>query len=112
MMAVGEAEVLKPASGLAAYVVWMGDAALAEASRLARDLRREGLSVEIGYEPMKIKKAMGVANKLRARFAVIIGEGELANGRYQVKDMTSGQQEEVEPDKIAALLKGRLGNTT
>jgi histidyl-tRNA synthetase len=57
---------------------------------------------------MKIKKAMGVANKLQARFAIIIGEGELASGRYQVKDMTSGEQQEMEPEIIASYLKEKL----
>jgi histidyl-tRNA synthetase len=66
------------------------------------------LSVEIDYDPMKIKKAMGVANKLQARFAIIIGEGELASGRYQVKDMRSGEQQEMEPETIAPYLKGKL----
>ena len=95
-----------PSDGpLAAYVVWMGDAALAPAARLARELRAQGLSVEIDYDPMKIKKAMGVASKLQARFAVIIGEGELASGRYQVKDMTTGQQQEMEPQNIATYVK-------
>ena len=55
-------------------------------------MRAQGLSVEIDYDPMKIKKAMGIANKLQARFAIIIGEGELASGKYQVKNMASGEQ--------------------
>ena len=110
MMAVEQAGDLKPSIPLAAYIAWMGDAALPSASRLARELRGGGLAVEIDYAPMKIKKSMGIANKLQARFAVIIGEGELATGRYQVKDMTSGQQEEVEPEKILDYLKDRLKN--
>src|SRR6266567_1511293 len=93
---------------LAAYVAWLGDAALGPASELARQLRREGLAVEIGYEPTKLKKSMGVASKLGARFAIIIGDGELASGRYQVKDMTAGQQEEVEPARTASYLKNRI----
>ena len=105
--AAGDAQA-RPGSPLAAYVAWLGDNALAPASALARDLRRQGLSVEIGYEPAKLKKSLGVANRLRARFAIIVGEGELASGRYQVKDMVSGQQEEVEPGQIAAYLRNRI----
>src|SRR2546427_6604286 len=93
---------------LAAYVAWLGDAALGPASELARRLRRDGFSVEIGYEPAKLKKSMGIASKLGAHFAIIIGDGELASGRYQVKDMTAGQQEEVEPARIASYLKNRI----
>ena len=63
ILAVQAAAVLKPGKPLAAYVVWMGEAALAAASRLVRELRAQGLSVEIDYDPMKIKKAMGVAKQ-------------------------------------------------
>jgi histidyl-tRNA synthetase len=109
ILAVQAAAVLKSQAPLGAYVVWMGEATLPAAARLARELRAQGLSVEIDYDPMKIKKAMGVANKLQARFAIIIGQGELASGRYQVKDMTSGEQQEMEPQTIASYLKAKVG---
>jgi histidyl-tRNA synthetase len=109
ILAVQAAAVLKSEAPLAAYVVWMGEAALPPAARLARELRAQGLSVEIDYDPMKIKKAMGVANKLQARFAIIIGEGELSTGRYQVKDMPSGEQQEMEPQTIASYLEAKAG---
>jgi histidyl-tRNA synthetase len=108
ILAVQAAAVLKSEAPLGAYVVWMGEATLPPAARLARELRAQGLSVEIDYDPMKIKKAMGVANKLQARFAIIIGQGELASGRYQVKDMTSGEQQEMEPGTIASYLREKL----
>jgi len=108
ILAVQAAGALKSGAPLAAYVVWMGDSTLSPAARLVRELRAQGLSVEIDYDPMKIKKAMGVASKLQARFAIIIGEGEISTGRYQLKDMGSGQQQEVEPGNIAAYLKAKL----
>jgi histidyl-tRNA synthetase len=86
----------------------MGEATLPPAVRLVRELRAQGLSVEIDYDPMKIKRAMGVANKLQARFAIIIGEGELANGRYQVKDMRSGEQQEMAPESISSYVREKL----
>jgi histidyl-tRNA synthetase len=90
------------------YIVWMGHEALKPAAELARGLRRDGRRVEMPYDLTKLKKAMGIASKLNARFAVIIGEAELASGRYQVKDMSTGQQEEVEHDGIAGYLRDRL----
>ena len=109
LLAVAEAGALEPSSPLGAYIAWMGDGAYGPAQKLARELRHSGLSVEIGYDARKLKKSLGAASKLGARFAIILGEGELASGRYQVKDMTSGQQEEVEPARIAAHLKQRIG---
>jgi histidyl-tRNA synthetase len=108
ILAVQAAGVLQPGAPLAAFVVWMGEAALAAASILVRELRAQGLSIEIDYDSMKIKKAMGIANKLQARFAIIIGDGELAAGKYQVKDMASGEQQQLEPGAIAAYVKEKL----
>jgi histidyl-tRNA synthetase len=105
ILAVQAAAVLQPGNPLAAYVVWMAEATLAPASRLVRELRAQGLSVEIDYDSMKIKKAMGIANKLQARFAIIIGEGELASGKYQVKNMATSEQTELVPSAIAEYLK-------
>jgi histidyl-tRNA synthetase len=108
VLAVQAAAVFQPGSTLAAYVVWMGEATLAPALRLVREMRVQGLSVEIDYDRTKIKKAMGLASKLQARFAIIIGEGELASGKYQVKDMSSGEQKELEPATISEYVKEKL----
>ncbi|HUI42420.1 MAG TPA: histidine--tRNA ligase [Terriglobia bacterium] len=107
-LAVEAAGVLKPERPLQVYVAWLGETAREPAARLARDLRARGLSVEAGYEPAKLKKSLGAASKLGARFAVIIGEGELAAGLYQVKDLDSGGQEGVAPDDVADYLASRL----
>ncbi len=107
ILAVQAAAVLEAGNKLDAYVVWMGEPALAPALRLVRDLRAQGLSVGIDYDSMKIKKSMGIANKLQARFAIIIGEGEVASGKYQVKNMASSEQTELEPVAIAEFIKLR-----
>ena len=108
VLAVAEAAQGKTGSEpshLDAYIARMGDAALAPATKLARQLRRDGLRVEMGYEPAKLKKSLGLASRLGARFAVIIGEGELSTGRYQVKNMGTGVQEEVDRENIVDYLK-------
>ena len=105
ILAVEAAALLGSGSPLAAYVVWMGESALGPAARLVRDIRAQGLSAEIDYDPAKIKKALGAASKLQARTAVIIGEGELASGKYQVKNMGSGEQVEVEAGRVMEYLK-------
>ena len=69
---------------------------------MARDLRRSGLVVELSEG--KLKRGMELANKLGARFALIVGDNELAAGRFALKDMSSGEQESLTPDEIAARL--------
>ena len=112
LLAVEAAGKLRAAEALAVYVAWMGDAALAPATELTRALRRAHMPAEVSYESVKLKKSLGVANRLGARFVVIIGEGELTSGRYQVKEMGTGQQEEVEPARMMEYLQGKLGAAT
>ena len=82
----------------------MGDAAVERAGLLARDLRRASYSVEVGSEG-KLKRAMELANKLGSRYTLIVGDDELAAGRYTLKHMASGIQEQLTPEEIAQRLR-------
>ncbi|MGH9777757.1 MAG: histidine--tRNA ligase, partial [Candidatus Acidiferrales bacterium] len=92
VLALEQTEAGKAAPRLDAFIVWLGEAAYKRARQLARALRDAGVSVEIPYEEMKMKKALGRADQLGARFAVILGEDELKAGTFTVRDMASGSQ--------------------
>jgi len=109
VLAVEAAGAVKAEEKLAVYVAWLGDTALAPASKLARELRELGLSVEIGYEPIKLKRSLGIASKLGAQFTVIIGEGELASEKYQVKNMSTGEQHAMEPERVFQFVSAGVG---
>lgn len=91
------------------YIAWMEQESLAPAADLAHDLRQGNFRVELIYNPMKLKKSLAIANKLQARFAVIIGPSEVEGGLYQLKDMATGQQEQVERSRIGEYLRARFG---
>jgi histidyl-tRNA synthetase len=80
----------------------LGEPALRHAAVMARDFRLSGHSVELVEG--KLKRAMELANKFGARFALIVGDNELAAGRYAFKNMTTGEQEDLTRDEIAARL--------
>jgi histidyl-tRNA synthetase len=80
----------------------LGDAATRHAALMARDFRRSGFSVEL--VEAKLKRAMELANKLGARFVLIVGENELAAGRYTLKNMTTGDQESLSREEISPRL--------
>jgi histidyl-tRNA synthetase len=86
------------------FMAPLGGEARRHCGVLARDLRRNGLSVELSTDN-KLKRALEVANKTGARFAVIVGDDEIAAGTYQLKNMTSGEQRAVSRDQIAAAVK-------
>ena len=80
----------------------LGEAAVRHAAVMARDFRRAGVSVELLEG--KLKRVMELANKLGARFTLIIGDNEMAAGKYALKDMTTGDQQTLTRDEIAARL--------
>jgi histidyl-tRNA synthetase len=80
----------------------LGEAAVRHAAVMARDFRQAGVSVELVEG--KLKRVMELANKLGARFTLIIGDNEMAAGRYALKDMTTGDQQSLTRDEIAARL--------
>jgi histidyl-tRNA synthetase len=76
------------------YIAPLGGAALRHCAGLAHDLRRRGACVELGSD-VKLKRAMELANKLAARYALIVGDNEITTGQYALKNMTTGEQEQV-----------------
>ena len=99
-MSVGEES--EPAVDV--YLAPMGDAADALAGTLAAELRAAGISVERSVD-RKLKRALEVANKMGARFALILGDNEIAAGTYLLKDMASGEQEPLSRDQLAARIR-------
>jgi histidyl-tRNA synthetase len=88
-------------SKLDLYIAPMGAAAERHSAELAHSLRSAGCSVELGLEG-KLKRSLELANKMGARFALIIGENEMAAGQYALKNMQSGEQETVSSDQLIA----------
>jgi histidyl-tRNA synthetase len=105
VMSVEEAHPELRNEAVDVFMAPMGDAAIKHCTSLARELRRNRVKVEIAFEG-KLKRAMELANKLNARFALIVGDNEISSGVYGLKDMTSGGQENVTRDQLAERLYG------
>jgi histidyl-tRNA synthetase len=87
-----------------AYIAPLGESVNAAALALARELRRQGLRVELGDGSFRLKKSFEAGNKA-ARHIVILGEDELASGILTVKDFASGEQTKVPRAELLAHLK-------
>ncbi len=86
------------------FLAPMGEAAEGLSGKLAAELRADGISVERSVD-RKLKRALEVANKMGARFALIIGDNEIAAGTYLLKDMASGEQESLSRDQLAGRIR-------
>jgi len=83
------------AAKLDAYIAPLGIAQNAAALALARELRRAGLSVEVGDGSFRMKKSFEAADKV-ARHIVLLGEDEVATGVLTIKTFATGEQAKVE----------------
>jgi histidyl-tRNA synthetase len=86
------------------FLATMGDAADLHAGEIAAELREAGLVVERSVDK-KLKRALEVANKTGARFALILGDNEIANQTYLLKDMSSTMQESLTRDELVGRIK-------
>jgi histidyl-tRNA synthetase len=88
------------------YIAWMGERAHATAIRAAKDLRKAGFSVELPPVEQKFGKALGQADKLGAKYALILGDNEVAEGLWTLKTLADGSQAKyTEPDLLEHLKK-------
>jgi len=93
---------------LDAYVVAVGSDAEKEAVRLVHILRKNGMQVDKDYQNRKMRAQFKAADRYRAKFVLIIGESELEKEIISVKEMKTGEQEEVSFENIKDYMKDKL----
>ena len=85
------------------YIAALGDSAAMEALRIQSEMIHKGLSVSTDVIGRSLKAQMKYADKLGAQFVLIIGEDELANGKYTLRNMSTKEQQEILPDELEKL---------
>lgn len=91
--------------GLGVYIAWMTPATYPAAVEIARKLRAGGVAVELPPEEMKFKKSLGLADKLGAKYALIIGEDEVASGTFTLKRLSDGEQQKLKEEPLLEYLE-------
>ncbi|QKW35859.1 histidine--tRNA ligase [Actinomadura sp. NAK00032] len=91
-----------------AFGVALGDAAERRMFALVAELRRAGIAADMAFGGKKLKGAMKDADRSGARYAVILGERDIADGVAQVKDLAEGEQTAVPLPDLITTLKERL----
>ena len=83
------------------YIAPLGAGMNREAARLARELRRHDLVVELGDESFRLKKSFEAADKIGSRYILIVGENEVAAKAFALKHLVSGEQVTVPRAELA-----------
>jgi histidyl-tRNA synthetase len=107
--AIEEAKQIHATRPVDVFIAWMGEKAYPTAVRLARVLRGERHSVELPPEEMKFRKALERADKIGARFALILGEDEIKSAQVTLKDLKKGEQETISEDALVDYFRPKAG---
>jgi len=77
-----------------------------EAARLARELRRHDLVVELGDDSFRLKKSFEAATKAGAKYILIVGENEVQADAFALKNLATGEQVQVARGELAGTIRG------
>ena len=94
------------------YIAPMGENATAEAIKLCNELREEGFTAVTDLSGRGLKAQMKYANKIGAKFSMVIGDNELENKKATLKNMITGENQEIDlPDGLSdAIYKAGIDN--
>jgi histidyl-tRNA synthetase len=107
MLSLQESKEAADVAGLDVFVAWFGTGTYPAALRLTKKLRDQGLAVEVQTGEMKFGKALGLAGRLGARHAIILGEDEVATGQVTVKRLADSDQKRLSESDLLLYLMPR-----
>jgi histidyl-tRNA synthetase len=91
---------LTSSSRMTAFLIALGNEARPLISQLATSLRESGISCDLAFDGRSVKAAMKAADRSGARFAILIGDDEIASGTAVIKDLDTGEQQETAVDSV------------
>lgn len=90
------------------FLIPVGQDALTKVVELAGAIRSANINADLAYDGRSIKAAMKSADRSGAKFAVIIGDDEIANSTAVVKNLIDGSQESLTVESLVTVLSNRL----
>lgn len=97
-----------PEKTVEVYVAQLGEAGRKRALAMFEELRMAGIRTGESFAKGSIKAQMEVANRIKARWAIIVGQKEVLDGTAIVRDMDAGTQEIVDGRKIVQVLQKKM----
>lgn len=90
-----------------AYIIPIGENSITGADELARKLRTNGANIELDITGRKIDKQLKTALKKQIPFAIFVGEEEIKEGVYTIKNLVESTEQKVDTDRITTIIKDR-----
>jgi histidyl-tRNA synthetase len=111
ILSIQESANLPKLPGLDVFVAWMDLSTYPTAAGLAKKLRDAGLCVELPGEEMKFKKSLNLADKLGARYVLIVGSDEVTSGSFTLKRMSNAEQKKFSEYELLEYLESERRST-
>lgn len=89
------------------YVAALGENAKLAAAKIINKLRREGISGSRDLMSRSLKAQMKYANKINARYTIVLGDNELSENKAKLKNMETGEETEIEISNILLEMMNR-----
>ncbi|MBQ7599268.1 MAG: histidine--tRNA ligase [Clostridia bacterium] len=89
------------------YVATMGKKAVTEGLKIVSELRAMGVNAETDVVGRSLKAQMKYADKISARFVLMLGDTEIESGKAQLKEMATSEQAEIDIGEVAGFIKDR-----
>ncbi len=90
------------------FIAQLGEDAKKKCAKLFKDLRKENIKVKEAFSKTGLTDQLEIANKMKVRFALILGQKEIMDDTIIIRDMDSGIQEIINFEKIIPEIKKRL----
>lgn len=103
-----EGQAIETGADCDVYGVALGDEARREVFKIVTALRLLDIPADMAFDGKKLKGAMKAADQSGARYAIVLGERDLAEGVAQLKDLSTGEQTAVPLDLVVDTLKEKL----
>lgn len=91
------------------YIIALGEAAAQKTVLLAKEIRKAGFRCDVDYSQTSLKSKLKEANKIEARFALIIGDDELKADVVTLRSMHESTEEKIAFSEMVATLRKRIG---
>lgn len=92
---------------LEVYVIAMDESAKKQAFSLLKDFRSNGISADMDYTGRKLKAQMKSADRKGANYVIVIGETEMESGKAGLKEMATGEQQELLFSEMAETINNK-----
>lgn len=97
-------EIPKP-DNVTLYIAPMGEAAAEVAQKIVYELRRNGISTDTDHTGRGLRASMKYADKIGAKYTVVLGDNEIENGEVKIKNMATGEETVSKLEEIADFLR-------